>query len=232
MSSSVKSRSRATRRSPLDKLSWLPNAITVLRIVLVAPIAWLLLQQDYGFALLLFLAAGLSDGIDGFLARRYDWGSRFGAIADPLADKLLMVVTFAMLSLNGVVHWWLTIIVYGRDIILVSGALAYHYIVGQYEIQPSWLGKLTTFTQILFLLLVLVVVAAHQQLAPSFGVQYPELPFSHDIARLFSDSQRLDDIVSVSHWIAAAVTVASGLHYVMLWGGRFIFERSRMKGQG
>tara|TARA_R100000306_G_scaffold62579_1_gene74279 strand:- start:71225 stop:71923 length:699 start_codon:yes stop_codon:yes gene_type:complete len=232
VSSSVKSESRATRSSPLDKFRWLPNAITILRIILVVPIAWLLWQQNYGLALLLFLVAGLSDGIDGFLARRYDWGSRFGAIADPLADKLLMIVTFAMLSVSGVVHWWLTLIVYGRDIMLVSGALAYHYLVGQYEMQPSWLGKLSTFIQILFLVLVLLIVTALQESASTLALQFPELPFGSTIARLFSDPQRLDDLVGVAHWIAAAVTLASGVHYVMLWGGRFIFERSRMKGRG
>lgn len=190
------------------RLRWLPNAITILRIVLVAPFAWFVLKTDYLAALLVFSVAGLSDGVDGFLARRYDWGSRFGAIADPLADKLLMTVSFGVLSLAGAVDWWLTGLVYLRDLILISGALCYHFLVHQYDMQPSLPGKLSTLMQIVFLGFVLLAMT----LETSGHVQVSGAA------------------VASAHWLTAAITLFSGMHYVLVWGGRFIFERSRSKG--
>ena len=84
-------------------LSWLPNAICIVRIVLVGPIVWALLDGRYLLALLLIVTAGLSDGVDGFLARYFDWRTRLGSLLDPTADKLLLVSVFVTMTYIGLV---------------------------------------------------------------------------------------------------------------------------------
>jgi len=134
----------------------LPNLLTVLRLLLVAPVAWLILGEAHAAALLLFVLAGLSDALDGFLARRFDWTSRLGALLDPLADKLLLVVSCLCLSQVGLIPWWLTLVVLGRDLLIVGGALCYRWRVGALDISPSRLGKLSTLLQSTLVSLVLL----------------------------------------------------------------------------
>ena len=85
----------------------LPNLLTLLRVVLTLPIAWLLIHGVYGWALWLFALAGVTDGLDGYLARRFGWFSRFGAMLDPLADKLLLVTSYLCLTISGAMPLWL-----------------------------------------------------------------------------------------------------------------------------
>lgn len=139
----------------LLRLAHIPNIICVLRMLLVAPIVMLLLEQSYLHALLLILLAGLSDGLDGFLARRYGWTSRIGGLLDPLADKLLFVSVFAALCWIGHVPPWLFLVVVGRDIVIVSGALAYELLIGPVEPHPSPVGKLNTVMALLYLFFVM-----------------------------------------------------------------------------
>jgi len=82
-------------------LRHLPNLISMLRILMVPPVAWLIVEQHYALALGLFVVAGVSDGVDGFLAKHYGWTSRLGSILDPLADKLLLSVSFVTLAWLG-----------------------------------------------------------------------------------------------------------------------------------
>jgi len=96
---------------------------------------------------------GISDGVDGYLARRYDWTSRFGAILDPVADKLLLMVTFILLAYTGHLPVWLTSVVIGRDLVIVAGATTYHILFGEYEFSPTLLGKLSTSMQFILVLL-------------------------------------------------------------------------------
>ncbi len=103
----------------------LPNLLTCLRLALVLPVAWLLLRQQYPQALWLFLLAGLSDALDGLLARRFGWTSRLGAWLDPIADKLLLVISYVCLTLNGLVPVWLTAVLLLRDLVIVGGAGAF-----------------------------------------------------------------------------------------------------------
>ncbi len=180
----------------------LPNAITVMRILLVAPIAFCLAREWYRDALWLFLVAGLSDGLDGFLARTFKWSSRFGAITDPLADKVLLVCVFIVLTINGLLPIWLTLIVFGRDLMIVAGALAYHMLIGSYSMRPSRWGKLSTFTQITYALMIIL----HQA-----GIAMP----------LWS--------LEVGLWIVACASLISGGHYMLTWGRKFITERTRAK---
>ena len=89
----------------------LPNLLTLLRLLLTLPIAWLLLSERFAAALWLFAVAGASDALDGFLARRFGWVSRVGSVLDPLADKLLLVTSYVCLGLSQVLPWWLTLLV-------------------------------------------------------------------------------------------------------------------------
>ena len=86
---------------------WIPNALTLLRILLVLPFAVALLATEYRIALVIFFVAAATDALDGFLAREFDWRTRLGAIADPLADKALLIAAYLMLTLNGVLPYWL-----------------------------------------------------------------------------------------------------------------------------
>ncbi len=136
-------------------LNWLPNAISLLRIALVAPILMLILEGSYGWALALFCLAGFSDGVDGYLAKRFDWHTRLGALLDPVADKLLVAGTFMTLAYTQHIPVWLAAIVILRDVIIVTGATAYNFIVGPVQGEPTRISKLNTALQLLFLLFVL-----------------------------------------------------------------------------
>jgi cardiolipin synthase len=134
------------------KLKYIPNMICVLRIILVAPIVWSLLQGRYGLALGLILVAGLSDALDGFLARRFDWRTRVGGLLDPAADKLLMFAAYVTLAWIGLVPIWFSAIVVGRDIIIITGAIVYQLYVAPVHGEPTGASKLNTVLQILFVL--------------------------------------------------------------------------------
>ncbi len=136
-------------------LRWLPNAISSLRILLVAPILLLILNDHFVWALLLFFVAGFSDGIDGYLAKRYDWQTRLGALLDPVADKLLVAGTFITLTYTQHIPLWLTAVVILRDVVIVGGAAAYNFIVKPVQGEPTRISKLNTALQLLFLLFVL-----------------------------------------------------------------------------
>lgn len=136
-------------------LRWLPNAISLLRILLVAPILLLILHDKFAWALALFFVAGFSDGIDGYLANRYGWHTRLGALLDPVADKMLVAGTFITLTFMQLIPVWLTVIVILRDVVIVGGAAAYNFIVGPVQGEPTRISKLNTALQLLFLLFVL-----------------------------------------------------------------------------
>ncbi len=140
-------------------LSILPNVITMLRIILIIPFAYYVMVEQYALALVIFLVAGLSDGLDGLLAKRFRWQSRFGSITDPLADKLLLLVALLLLVVKGHISWTLFWVSTARDIIIVGGATSYHYFVGPYEMRPSLISKWNTALLILLVLLVLLTVA-------------------------------------------------------------------------
>lgn len=131
----------------------IPNLICVIRIILVAPIVWSLVDGRYGLALALTLIAGLSDALDGYLARRFDWRSWLGGLLDPAADKLLMFSLFVTLTCLGWVPVWFTVIVIGRDLVIIGGAIAYRLLVGRVEGNPTLVSKANTVLQIVFALL-------------------------------------------------------------------------------
>lgn len=169
----------------------IPNAISILRIVLVVPFIALMLQREFGWALVLFFVAGISDGIDGYLAKRNNWISRLGSILDPLADKLLLVSSFVTLGWLGVIPVWLVLAVLLRDLIIISGAVAFHMVVGKYEMQPTIISKLNTFFQIMLVL------------STVFSKGLYSLPQS-----------ALHGLV----YIVLATTILSGGDYIYTWG--------------
>src|SRR5690606_20003040 len=151
---------RGRGRTRSMTLRWLPNAICVLRPLLVPPVVLLLLAERYQEALMLFIIAGGSDAVDGFLAKRFGWRTRLGSLLDPAADKLLLVSVFVTLAYLGLVPVALAAIVVGRDVVIVLGALGYQFLIAPLEGQPLVVSKLNTACQLLFVL----VTIAHAEL--------------------------------------------------------------------
>ena len=175
------------------RLLTLPNLITVVRALLIPVIAYMLATRSFGWALVLFITCAVGDLIDGFLARRWNQRTRFGAIADPVADKLTMLTVTLMLAAEGLLPGWLAAAVIARDVIIVFGAVAFHFLIHEFEMAPTRLSKLNTALEFTVLTGVLV-----------------------DAAGIIEISAGLEPAYS-----ALALTIlASGLHYVWSWGTR------------
>lgn len=169
----------------------IPNAITSIRILLVPALVYLLLRGDFERAIWLFLAAGLSDALDGFIARRFNLATRLGAILDPIADKLLVVSSVIVLARLGHLPWWLALAVVARDVVIVVGAIAFYLRFGSLEMAPSIPSKLNTFVQIALILLVLCQLTEALQVESWFPL-------------LFG--------------LAFLTALVSGVHYLAVWG--------------
>jgi cardiolipin synthase (CMP-forming) len=166
------------------------NALTVLRVLLVPVLVYLLLEGSHRAALWVFAAAGLSDALDGFVARVFNQFTRFGATLDPIADKFLIVATFLTLTWIERLPYWLTEVIVARDLVIVAGAVSYRVLIGRFDMAPSLPGKLCTFSQIALLVMVLVDLADYLDLARWLPRAY---------------------------WVVAVISVGSGLHYVWVW---------------
>jgi cardiolipin synthase (CMP-forming) len=135
-----------------------PNVLTIFRMVLIPVFVTLLFYQRFLWALGVFVIAGLTDGLDGLLARRFKQQSQLGTVLDPIADKLMLVTAFIVLSMRSVfpqplpshlpIPFWVTIAVISRDVFIVVGAAAINMMTGFRGFRPSWLGKLNTTVQI------------------------------------------------------------------------------------
>jgi cardiolipin synthase len=169
----------------------LPNLITTLRVLLVIPLAWSLLEHNFELALLLVFIAGASDALDGFLAKHYNWVSTLGSILDPIADKLLLVVTFLSLGYLALVPSWLVVAVLGRDIIIVTGAITYYVLIGRFDMAPSLISKFNTLMQITLV----------------FGIILAQVV---DFPRMW--------MIEIGWWIVLTTVIASGLDYIWTWG--------------
>ena len=130
-------------------LHHLPNTISILRLLFILPIAIAIIEEQYVLSFALFAIAGVSDGLDGFLARRFDWVSSFGKIIDPLADKSLMLITSATLAVLGHLPYMVLLLMIVKDLAIVGGVLVYSVLAAFPRIQPMFLGKVTTVLQIL-----------------------------------------------------------------------------------
>jgi cardiolipin synthase len=135
-------------------LRFLPNLLCIVRMLLVYPAAHGILQGHYPAVLALFALAAFTDGLDGFLAKHFNWATELGKHLDPLADKLLLVSVFVCLSIAGLAPWWLTSLVLLRDLVIVSGAISYRVAFGPLQGRPTLPSKLNTFCQIMFCLAV------------------------------------------------------------------------------
>ncbi len=160
----------------------LPNLITALRLILVVPIVWLLLDGRYPESFALFVIAGASDLADGFLARRFGWTSRLGSILDPLADKALVVGTLLVLGWRGEVPMWLVILAVGRDVMLVGLAIGYHYLIEPLWPEPLRSSKLNTLLQ----LMLVAAVLFSQVVQPLPGTLLTALVFGTGLTTLWS----------------------------------------------
>jgi cardiolipin synthase len=177
MASSLESQARLT----------VPNIITVARILLTPIFIILLIQKHYHQALWVFVLAGISDMVDGLIARRWQQKSPLGAFLDPLADKLLMCSSFVTLSIYHLIPSWLAVLVISRDVILVLGVMLFKMVNFPVVVRPSLAGKLSTTTQIATVALVL--------LAKSWSVSTIPL--------------------QAWFWLTGAFTTISGLHYIV-----------------
>ncbi len=136
-------------------LRWIPNAITLMRLALILPLVVLIVRGEFGWALAIFLVASVSDGIDGYLAKRFGWHSRLGAFLDPAGDKLLVAGSFGTLAYLGVIPLWLAVIVILRDLVIVAGSFLYHFLVQPLTGEPTRISKLNTALEFLLLVFVL-----------------------------------------------------------------------------
>ena len=136
-------------------LRQLPNILTILRIVLVFPFVCFMVNGEHDRALWTLLLAGATDGADGYLARKFRWRSQFGSIADPVADKILLVTAYFTLGVTGNMPWWLVAVVVCRDVYIFIGAITYWFVVGRYEGSPTLISKVCTFFMIVLGLAVL-----------------------------------------------------------------------------
>ena len=167
----------------------IPNIITGTRILCVPYLIWVIFQRQFEQALLLIVFMGLSDGLDGFLARSYGWQTRLGSILDPIADKLMLLALFVSFGLLHWVPWWLVIMIALRDMFLLLGAMCMYRSINDFRIQPLFISKLNTFMQI-----VLGITLIFSQLS---------------VVNL--------QILNILMTIVACTTVASASQYYMLW---------------
>lgn len=181
----------------------LPNALCILRMLLVVPVAWLLSAGEYQLTLWLFAFAGLTDGLDGFLAKRCGWTSELGKILDPLADKILLVSVFITLAALGIVPVWLAATAVARDVIITAGAISYNALYGYPHGKPTIISKINTLCQIVYLLLAVAAKAGEWQA---------------DIALMI-----LGALVFIT-------TVVSGIDYVVVYSRKAIDASRQQRG--
>jgi cardiolipin synthase len=184
-------------------VSWfprqIPNVISAIRILLVAPIAVALAERRLTIAIALFGVAAASDAADGFLAKRYGWQSELGAVLDPAADKLLLGTVFITLSFLKLVPLWLMAAAVARDAIIVLGALAYRYWIGALDARPSVVSKFNTLCQAAY---IMAVVGREEFVVPP--------PW----------------MITVAGALVFVTVTISGIDYVLIYGRRALSRAS------
>ena len=173
----------------IGQLKTAPNLLTLLRLVFIPFIMIAIVQRDWGWALGLFLAAGVSDGLDGLLARWLKQRTVLGQYLDPIADKLLLSTLFIELSFLHLIPWYVTVLVFTRDLFIIIVAALLYAISSFGDFRPSIFGKLNTLAQVAAVLLVLL-----RQVVPSYG---------------------LNSACRAAFWATLALTLISGVHYAV-----------------
>ncbi|MBF0284214.1 MAG: CDP-alcohol phosphatidyltransferase family protein [Magnetococcales bacterium] len=169
-----------------------PNALSFLRIFAVPVFIWMMLERHESWALWIFIAAGVTDALDGYIAKRFNMQTVLGSYLDPIADKLLLVSGFITLTVVNGMPLWLTLLVVTRDLVIIGGAVVFHLMTSRLEMDPLWISKLNTATQIVLL-----------------------------TAALVRDTFQMGHgLVEGLIWVTAATTVTSGLWYVIEWSQR------------
>lgn len=168
----------------------IPNLISLGRIILVPIVFWLLLSGETQAAFFLFVIAGISDAVDGFLAKRFGWTTELGAYLDPLADKLLIVSIFVALGVKSALPLWLVIAVVSRDILIVAGVVLSWLLDRPLHIKPAVVSKINTLAQI--------VLAGTVLADDGFGLG-------------------LEAVRVALVWITGALTIASLVTYLRTW---------------
>lgn len=182
------------------KLRHIPNMMSFLRLLLIAPFIVALNRHQYVWAFYIFVVAGATDGLDGYLARRYQWQSHLGGLIDPLADKLMVATCYICLGLMHKIPWWLVAIVLTRDIIIVSAVALWEWLVAPVVINPTFLSKTNTVLQGLIVFVVL------------FELAY--FPFSHTLYYVL--------LLTIT-----VTTLASFVHYLWIGIG-YLIERFQL----
>lgn len=172
---------------------YIPNLLTLARIGLVPWLVVLLQKQEFTLSLIVFVVAGLTDALDGFIAKRFNAETYLGSILDPLADKGLLVCSYIMLSVMGLIPFWLMVAVVFRDVVIVGGYLVMVLFFGSVKMQPLIISKVNTFTQIAYIVLVLGALAAEYE----FSI-----------------------VQSILSYTVLLTSVTSGLAYVYIWSVR------------
>jgi len=163
-----------------------PNTLTILRILLAPAFVIVLLRHQYFYALIIFAAAGISDGLDGFIAKQYNQKTVLGAFLDPIADKVLILSAYICLSILQIVPNWISVIIIPRDIIIALGVAIFGIFNVRFRVNPSLISKFTTCIQIATVMVVLFDPAP-QEMAMAKSILY---------------------------WTTAGFTIVSGLHYI------------------
>ena len=172
------------------------NQITILRLVFVPVFGTLVVEREYSLALVVLVAAAVSDVLDGNVARIFHQKSSLGTALDPIADKALMTTAFITLAVRDALPWWLTIMVLSRDVAILLTALLIILAAGYRTFTPSVLGKASTVGQ----MLTIFVAVCHQA----------GIPLASDL------------VVRASVYLAAALTAASGVHYLLIVAERYV----------
>ena len=165
-----------------------PNTLTILRILSIPVFVILLLYDHLFIALLVFIGAGITDGLDGLIARVFNQRTTIGAYLDPIADKLILLTSFIVLAILGIIPGWLTVIVIARDVIILLGVLILQLTSHKIEIKPIFMGKASTVMQLVTVAWALVT------------------PFSMVMKSIFP----------AIIWVTAGLTALSGLLYIYI----------------
>ena len=178
-------------------MSHIPNLLTLLRIGASPVLILLLKEHAYDAAFLVFILAGISDGLDGYIAKKFGFVSKLGAILDPLADKILIISAFVMLTLLDYLPFWLLLTVGFRDLLIIGGCIVMVALSGSVQMKPSRVSKLNTVVQLVLITCVIIQSAGWL----SFPLFIEFLVYS-----------------------VLVTTILSGAHYVWIWGIKREFD--------
>ncbi len=166
----------------------IPNILTIIRILLAPVFVIFLLREFFVPALIVFTVAGISDGLDGFIARYFNQKTALGAYLDPIADKMLLISAFVSLGILKIIPAWLAVVVISRDVLIVIGIAVFTITEKSYKVKPSIVSKLTTVSQITAIIVTLMGVNA----------------------------MGLTGLKTTLFWTTAVLTLISGFHYIYL----------------